>query len=134
VLAGLAVEGSDVEAVHIAPPDSYSLRLVAARRLYDRGRAVAASPSLSALSPAAVVCANPYDLDRLGAGSGDRVRVRSARGSLVLPAQPDAGVPRGVVAIDFNVSAAEGGEGPANAVSVLIDGAEPVVDVRLESV
>ena len=53
--------------------------------------------------PTLVARANPYDLDRLGATTGDRVKVRSARGELILPAEADAGVPRGVVAIDFNV-------------------------------
>jgi formylmethanofuran dehydrogenase subunit D len=84
------------------------------------------------LVPPLVVRANPYDLDRLGATTGDQVRVRSARGDLVLPAQADDGVPRGAVAIDFNVPA--GPEAPGNAVAILIDSRSPVTDVRLESV
>ncbi len=108
------------------------LRLVAGRRLYDAGSSVTGSPSLTPLVPALVARANPYDLDRLGADVGDRVRVRSARGELVLEAEPDAGVPRGVVAIDFNVP---GGESvPGNAVATLIDSRRPVTDVRMESV
>ena len=91
------------EVPHIPPIDSYSLRLVSSRQLYDRGIALAGSPSLAGLVPTAVARANPYDLDRLGLTTGDPVRVRSARGSLVLPADADAGVPRGVVAVDFNL-------------------------------
>ena len=83
------------------------LRLVAGRRLYDAGSSVTGSPSLTPLVPPLVARANPYDLDRLGADAGDRVKVRSARGELVLAAEPDAGVPRGVVAIDFNVPGGE---------------------------
>jgi NADH-quinone oxidoreductase subunit G len=113
-------------------PDAYALRLVAGRRLYDAGSSVTGSPSLTPLVPALVARANPYDLDRLGARTGDRVKVRSARGELTLAAQSDEGVPRGVVAIDFNVPGGE--SAPGNAVATLIDSRQPVTDVRLESV
>jgi len=119
------------EAPAISKADNYALRLVAGRRLYDAGNSVTGSPSLTPLVPELVARANPYDLDRLGATTGDQVRVRSARGALVLAADADAGVPRGVVAIDFNVPHADA---PANAVSTLIDSRQPVTDVRLESV
>ncbi len=118
--------------LQIAKPDAYALRLVAGRRLYDAGSSVTGSPSLTPLVPALVARANPYDLDRLGADTGDRVKVRSARGELTLAAQADEGVPRGVVAIDFNVPGGE--SAPGNAVATLIDSRQPVTDVRLESV
>jgi len=130
LLSGVAAPGDS--APHVPPADSYALRLVAGRRLYDAGSSVTGSPSLTPLVEELVARANPYDLDRLGAAAGDRVRVRSARGELVLAAHPDAGVPRGVVALDFNVPAHDGG--PANAVATLIDSRQPVTDVRLESV
>jgi predicted molibdopterin-dependent oxidoreductase YjgC len=120
------------EGTHISPADSYALRLVATRRLYDAGSSVTGSPSLTPLVPALVARANPYDLDRLGASTGDLVRVRSARGELVLAAEADPSVPRGAVAIDFNVPT--GPEAPGNAVATLIDSRQPVTDVRLESV
>ena len=124
--------GEAPEPLHVPKADNYALRLVAGRRLYDAGSSVTGSPSLTPLVPPLVARANPYDLDRLGAAAGDRVRVRSARGELVLAAEPDAGVPRGVVAIDFNVP---GGESvPGNAVATLIDSRRPVTDVRMESV
>ncbi len=120
------------EPLQIPKADNYTLRLVAGRRLYDAGSSVTGSPSLTPLVPALVARANPYDLDRLGAETGDRVKVRSARGELTLPAEADAGVPRGVVAIDFNVPGGE--SAPGNAVATLIDSRAPVTDVRLESV
>ena len=124
--------GEGPEPLHVPKADNYALRLVAGRRLYDAGSSVTGSPSLTPLVPPLVARANPYDLDRLGTDAGDRVRVRSARGELVLAAEPDDGVPRGVVAIDFNVP---GGESvPGNAVSTLIDSRRPVTDVRMESV
>ncbi|HVX22588.1 MAG TPA: molybdopterin-dependent oxidoreductase [Acidimicrobiales bacterium] len=148
VLAGLAgPAAAEPDPVHVPPVDSYSLRLVSSRRLYDDGVAVGGSPSLTPLVPAAVARANPYDLDRLGLTTGDPVRVRSARGSLVLAADADSTVPRGVVAVEFNLptggpgSAAAGAAGTeaagqpvGNAAAALIDVTDVVTDVRLESV
>jgi NADH-quinone oxidoreductase subunit G len=130
LLSGLP--SREQEAAHIPPADSYALRLVATRRLYDAGSSVTGSPSLTPLVPPLVARANPYDLDRLGAKTGDRVRVRSARGELVLAAEADGAVPRGAVAIDFNVPA--GPDVPGNAAATLIDSRNPVTEVRLESV
>jgi NADH-quinone oxidoreductase subunit G len=133
LISGVTVPGNGT--AHVAPADSYSLRLLSGRRLYDAGSSVTGSPSLTPLVEPLVARANPYDLDRLGAHSGDRVRVRSVRGELVLPALADEGVPRGVVAVDFNVPAgADAPDAPANAVSTLIDSRQNVTDVRLESV
>jgi predicted molibdopterin-dependent oxidoreductase YjgC len=120
------------EPLQVPKADSYSLRLTSGRRLYDAGSSVTGSPSLTPLVPTLVVRANPYDLDRLGAKTGDRVKVRSARGELILAAESDEGVARGVVAIDFNVPGGE--SAPPNAVATLIDSRQLVTDVRLESV
>jgi predicted molibdopterin-dependent oxidoreductase YjgC len=130
LLSGTGAGGS--ESLAIPMPHAYALRLVSGRRLYDAGSSVTGSPSLTPLVPALVARANTYDFDRLGAKTGDRVRVRSARGELTLPAQADDNVPRGVVAIDFNVPGGE--SAPGNAVATLIDSRQPVTDVRLESV
>ena len=129
LLSGLPSEGA---AAHIPPAENYKLRLVATRRLYDAGSSVTGSPSLTPLVPPLVARANPYDLDRLGAKNGDRVRVRSDRGELVLPTEADERVPRGTVAVDFNVPV--GPDTPGNAVATLIDSRHPVTDVRMESV
>ena len=129
LLSGLPTTDAEV---HVAPADSYALRLVATRRLYDAGSSVTGSPSLTPLVPPLVVRANPYDLDRLGAATGDRVRLRSDRGELVLPAESDDAVPRGAVAVDFNVPVGPGT--PGNAVATLIDSRNAVTEVRMESV
>jgi NADH-quinone oxidoreductase subunit G len=129
LLSGTGTGGPDL---HVPKPDNYTLRLVAGRRLYDAGSSVTGSPSLTPLVPALVARANPYDLDRLGKTTGDRVKVRSARGELTLAAQADEGVPRGVVAIDYNVPGGE--SAPGNAVATLIDSRQAVTDVRMESV
>jgi NADH-quinone oxidoreductase subunit G len=112
----------------LPPADRYSLRLVAPRRLYDSGVLLEMSGSLTALAGTPEVRVNPADLERLGLGTGSAVRVRSARGSLVLDAVAADDVPRGVVEIPFNlVDGAGGGAG------TLIDVGQPVVDVRLET-
>jgi NADH-quinone oxidoreductase subunit G len=130
LLSWTGTGGADL--LQIPKADSYSLRLVSGRRLYDAGSSVTGSPSLTPLVPTLVARANPYDLDRLGARTGDRVRVRSARGELILAVESDEGVARGVVAIDFNVPGGE--SAPPNAVATLIDSRQLVTDVRLESV
>jgi anaerobic selenocysteine-containing dehydrogenase len=130
--AGLEEAASALGAPHVVPADRYSMRLVSMRRLYDGGSAVAHSPSLVPLVSDAAARANPHDLDLLGVQDGDAVAVRSARGALTLRCEQDARVPRGVVAIDFNVAAPD--DGAPNAAAALIDAAEAVVDVRLESI
>jgi anaerobic selenocysteine-containing dehydrogenase len=117
--------------VTLPPTDRYSLRLVSTRRLYDNGAAVAASPSLAQLVPTARALANPSDLARLGVAAGDTVRVRSARGEVSLIAEGDAGIPKGVLAVDFNLSAP--GDPRANAAAALIDATAVVNEVRLET-
>ncbi|MFP5317215.1 MAG: NADH-quinone oxidoreductase subunit NuoG [Acidimicrobiia bacterium] len=114
-------------ATRTAPPvDAYSLRLVTGRRLYDRGVLVQHSPALCQLVPEPVLRANPYDLDQVGIKPGQRARVTSPRGSLVLAVHPDPSIPRGTASLDHNLP----GEGPAE----LIDATAPVTEVRLESV
>ncbi len=126
----VAVGWARDEGAHAAPADSYSLRLVCTRRLYDSGSAVTSSPSVSPLVASAQAHANPYDLDRLGATTGDRVRVRSPRGALVLEARADPETPRGVLMIEFNVPS---DDVAPNAAARLIDATAPVTEVRLES-
>ena len=128
VLADLAVPApTDPPA-----PDSYSLRLVASRTLYDGGTQVVASPALDDLRPDAVAFVNPYDLDRLGVTTGDEVRLRSPKASLVITVTADEGTLRGTVAMDFG-TAVLGSEVHTNAVASLIDATSLVTDVRMES-
>jgi predicted molibdopterin-dependent oxidoreductase YjgC len=117
----------DAVATTAVPPlDSYSLRLVATRTLWDNGTLVQHSPNLASLAPPLRLRVNPYDLDRLGVRSGGAVRVSSRRTSMVLPVHADTGVPRGSASLIFNLA----GQGAAD----LIDATAPVTDVRLETV
>ncbi|MGH9278498.1 MAG: NADH-quinone oxidoreductase subunit NuoG [Acidimicrobiales bacterium] len=105
--------------------DAYSLRLVSGHRLYDAGVLVEHSPALRQLVQEAALRANPYDLEQVGVAPGERVRVVSPRGSLVVATVHDPAVPRGAAVLDFNVP----GEGAAE----LIDAAQVVTEVRLDS-
>jgi NADH-quinone oxidoreductase subunit G len=117
----------EISVPRVVPTDSYSMRLVASRRLYDRGAAVDAVPVLAGLVPDSPLRVNPHDLDDLGIGTGGNVKVRTATTSLVLVAVPDPSLPRKVVATDFNVPLAEG------TVADLIDATAPVTELRLET-
>jgi NADH-quinone oxidoreductase subunit G len=119
-----------VDDVPIPLPDRYSLRLVSTRRLYDRGSAMTGSPSLERLVSTAEALANPTDLDRLGVESGELVKISSPRGEAVVTVRADAGVPKGVLVVEFNLWSGEGSGG--NAAASLIDGAAVVNDVRLD--
>jgi len=113
-----------VEAPGLPAADSYSVRLVSGRRLYDSGVLLDACSELAGLVADAGLRANPHDLEKLGVGDGGQVRVKSARGDVVLPAVADGSVPRGVASIDFNLD---------GAAAALIDVRQPVVDVRMET-
>ena len=117
-----------VEAPALPAPDRYSVRLVSGRRLYDDGVLLGACEALRPLVPAAVVRVHPLDLEKLGIDPGAGLKLRSGRGEVVLPAEADASVPRGVAAVDFNLGA-DGAPGAA----ALIDSRQPVVDVRSET-
>ena len=107
-------------------PDAYSLRLVSGRHLYDGGTLLAHSPSIANLAEPATVRINPVDFDKLGIADGEEVRVTSARGSITLPVHRDRAVPVGVAIVPFSQPGVGGGD--------LIDSAQAVTDVRLETV
>jgi NADH-quinone oxidoreductase subunit G len=108
--------------------NTYDVRLVVSRKLYDRGTALTASPSMAGLTVPARLHMHPLDLDRLGAVSGTRLKVSTDRTSVVLEAEPDEGIPRGLAWIAFN--RADGDGRPAGE---LIDGTAPVIDLRVEN-
>ncbi|HMK99880.1 MAG TPA: NADH-quinone oxidoreductase subunit NuoG [Acidimicrobiales bacterium] len=113
---------------HVPARDAYAVRLVSGRRLYDGGAAVEASESLAALAGTAVAALHPQELERLGVHAGGRLRLRSARRSVVLEVAADPGLPTGVVSVPVNLDA---DDGPG--ASALIDAVAAVTDVRLET-
>lgn len=110
----------------VAPPvDSYGFRLVASRKLYDQGTLVQSAPALAPLAAGSTVSLNPWEFDRLGVAAGGRAVVRTAKASVNVTVQADAGVPRGVAAMIVNQS---GGR-----VSDLVSADELVAEVRIET-
>jgi NADH-quinone oxidoreductase subunit G len=108
------------------PPDAYSLRLVAARTLYDAGRTVASSPSLAALARGPALVVHPTDLSRVGVvDEGATVRVTSARATIELPVWTDTAIAPGTCFIPF----AQGEPGAND----LIDVSAPVTELRVET-
>ena len=104
--------------------DSYSLRLIATRKLYDDGVLVQRSPSLAGLAEGTRIAVNPYDFDRIGVRAGAKVQVTSPRTTLALDLEIDPGVPRGCAAVRFNQ--------PGVPVADLIDATARFTDVRIE--
>jgi len=104
--------------------DSYSLRLVTTRKLYDAGTLVQHSPSIAQLVGATRLLVNSYDLDRLGVSDGGAVKVTSPRGSARFDVQATSAVPKGTAAVALNQS------GPS--ANVLIDATTPVTEIRVE--
>ncbi len=117
----------DLAVPSVPPSDRYSMRLVAARSLYDLGEAVSAVPALAGLVGTAPLRVHPLDLDELGIPAGGSVRIRTASASAVLTAVADASLPRRAVAADFNVPLDQG------TIADLIEVGAPVVELRMES-
>jgi len=109
----------------LAPRDAYSLRLVASRKLYDQGVAVATSPAMAALPPGSVLRVNRYDFDRLGVAEGDTVRLTSPRTSVNAVVVLDTTLPRGSVGVWFNQ--------PGICAADLVDASSPVTTVQVET-
>jgi NADH-quinone oxidoreductase subunit G len=103
-----------------------ALRLVARRTLWDGGTQVQAVSALAQLHPAPRLVVHPSVLAEWGTADGEAVRVVSQRGSLVLPGFGDFTVPPGTAWMRWNLPGASAGD--------LIDGADPVTEVRVEPV
>ncbi|MCU1344314.1 MAG: nuoG, partial [Acidimicrobiia bacterium] len=126
---GVVATGSDISFVAPAAQplpaaDAYALRLAVSRKLYDAGVTTAFSESLAGLAPGSSVLLNPYDFDRIQPGAAG-VRVTSTRTSVVLPAVRSDRVPRG--------SAWVAHYQPDVQIGSLVDLAQPVIDVRVET-
>ena len=116
----------DTVSFSVGPRNSYDYRLVVSRKLYDRAVGTEMSRSLVNLAPGSAAHVNPLDLDALGVGEGDDVKLVSSKAATVLPITANDKVPRGVVWAPFNQ---RGGS-----IEEIIDATAPVTDVRIERV
>ncbi len=114
-----------VRATEIPARDSYALRLVTGRTLYDHGRAVALSESVSGLASGPELQVNAKDLARLGVADGTDVKATSSKSTITIPVRARAGVPQGVARIAFGADGTRSQE--------LIDAAALVIDLRVET-
>jgi len=104
--------------------DSYSLRLVLTRELYDHGEMLERSESLVGLSRTPTVGISTGDAERLGVTSGTPLVVRGERWSITLPARVSTGVPRGSAHLVHRLADSD----PI----ALLDSGELACDVRVE--
>ena len=121
--ARLALDDVSLPAAAVVPFDRYSYRLVADRRLFDRGTGVANCPSLASFARPATLRLNPRDLERLGSGPEATLSISSPAGAVTVDATPDDRVPPSVAALAFN----SGGADPRE----LIDIDAPVCEIRV---
>ena len=85
------------------PDADYPLVLITGRQLehWHTGSMTRRSEVLDALEPGPTACLHGDELARLGLQPGDRIRVASRRGEVVLTARRDDGTPQGAVFIPF---------------------------------
>jgi formate dehydrogenase major subunit len=86
------------------PPDEdYPLVLSTGRQLehWHTGAMTRRAAVLDALEPAANASLSRLQLERLGLGAGERIRVVTRRGAIELTARADDGVPDGMVFVPF---------------------------------
>jgi NADH-quinone oxidoreductase subunit G len=105
--------------------NSYDYRLVVSRKLYDNAVGTAMSPSLAHLAMGSELHLHPLDVERVGSTDGADVKVTSKRASMVFKVVADDSVVRGSAWVPFNQ--------PGPSIGELIDAADVVTDVRVES-
>ena len=99
--------GKFVPAKLISPaeePDAdYPFVLTTGRQLehWHTGSMTRRSNVLDDLEPEAIACLSARDMERLGASSGQKLRVSTRRGSIELKARIDGAVPPGLIFIPF---------------------------------
>ena len=126
---GIVCKGSlppaTVRVNEIDARNSYDYRLVVSRKLYDNAIGTAMSPSIAHLSTGSQLHLHPLDLERVGSSDGADVKVTSKRASMVFKVVADDSVVRGSAWVPFNQ--------PGPSIGELIDAADVVTDVRVES-
>jgi anaerobic selenocysteine-containing dehydrogenase len=103
---------------------------VATRKLYDRGTLVHHSPILAQLAEGPVLRVNPSDFEKLGVSAGEKMRVASSAGHVIVPVQPSQAVTRGTAVMHLNQGTGQGG--PVNTLMDSKGGHATVTDVRIE--
>ena len=130
----LALDGSGFEApapLEVPPQNSYSLRLVVNRTLFDRGTMVGQCPSSSGLARTPAVVLGPADAEAIAVSAGDRVTITAQRATMAAEVRVDARVPRGTAVLHHHLVPA-GGSDTLDPGRVVTAG-EPVCEIRVEA-
>ncbi|MEE2682859.1 MAG: NADH-quinone oxidoreductase subunit NuoG [Actinomycetota bacterium] len=88
-------EGSEI-ITDTRPFDSYSLRLVLGKKMYDRGTITQMTPALRELSGSTEILINPADFKTMGIDEGKSVLVTAGQKSLSVSVKPDDKIPRSI--------------------------------------
>ena len=122
---------SDVVDAHVDVPlaDSYALRVVLSRHLYDRGIAMQGSPALHELVATTSLGLHHFDLDRLGVKSGELVKVTGPKGTFALAVVLNDGVARGTADVVIGTRTDSG----EYVIDQFLDAASSITQIRLET-
>ena len=112
------------ERIETRPVDSYAMRLILGRRMFDQGTVTQMSPSLTQLAEKSDLRINQYDFERLGITEGAQVEVSSGGASISISVKVDNRVPRSSALIYSNLEGADPRE-------LLIEGAHSI-DIRID--
>jgi formate dehydrogenase major subunit len=85
------------------PNDFYPMVLITGRELehWHTGAMTRRASMLDAIAPVPTASLHPLDLEAIGAGAGDPVRIESRRGAITLVARADEATPRNAVFMPF---------------------------------
>lgn len=112
------------ERIETRPVDSYALRLILGRRMFDKGTITQMSSSLSHLAEQSQLRINQYDFERLGIKEGAQVEVTSEGRNISISVKVDNRVPRSSALIYRNLDGADPRE-------LLIEGTHSI-DIRID--
>ncbi len=106
--------------------NTYNLRLVVSRTMYDSAGSTVSSPSLAGIITDAAIFVNPLDLARIGVVDGTNVRVGAEGTNIVIMIKSHNGVHRGVAWLPFNHTGVD--------IRPLLNISNDVIDVRIEPI
>ncbi len=112
------------ERIETRPVDSYAMRLILGRRMFDKGTITQMSSSLSHLAEQSQLRINQYDFERLGIKEGAQVEVTSEGRNISISVKVDNRVPRSSALIYRNLDGADPRE-------LLIEGTHSI-DIRID--
>jgi len=112
------------ERLESRPFDSYSMRLVVGKKMFDQGTVIQMSQSLRMLAEPSELRINQYDFERLGIEEGTLVKVSSGEKSINIKVKVDNRVPRSSALIYLNLEGAD----PRD---LLVDGSHST-DIRID--